>query len=104
MTIQEIVRFHRNKWIQSGDFGMPDLKDCLDFMVCEAGEAIDARLRLDPKYVRNNEKDSAIYKIALELFDVIMMACTALDILGFDLMDIARDKLHRMDVKRSIEE
>ena len=102
MTIQDLIRQHRNTWIVNGDFGMPDLADCLDFMVCEASEAVDARLRMSSRYIRNNPANGERHKIAIECFDTIMMACTALDILGFDLLDIAHEKLARMDAKRGI--
>lgn len=102
MNIQELIRFHRNRWIANGDFGMPDLTDCLDFMSCEAAEAIDARLRLSSHYVRNNQKDGEYSKVAIECFDTIMMACTALDILGCDLEEVARIKLAEMDAKRGV--
>ena len=102
MNIQELVRFHRNRWIANGDYGMPDITDCLDFMTTEIAEAIDKRLRLDPKYIRNNHKDVTIRDLATEIFDCMMMGCTALDILGYDLFDIAKEKLARMDAKRGI--
>jgi len=73
-----------------------------DFMACESAEAIDARLRMDSKYIRNNPENGEKHKIAVECFDTIMMACTALDILGFDLMEIAQEKLSRMDEKRNV--
>lgn len=102
MTIQELVRLHRDAWIASGDFGMPNLSDCLDFMACEAAEAIDARLRMSERYIRNNPENGEKHKIAIECFDTIMMACTALDILGYDLSEIAQEKLARMDTKRGV--
>lgn len=102
MNIQHLIRLHRNQWIIAQQFKMPNLADCLDFMVCEATEAIDARLRLDNSYVRNNDQDGERIKIAIECFDTIMMACTALDILGYDLEQVARIKLAEMDAKRGI--
>ena len=82
---------------------MPTLVDCLDFMVTEVAEAIDLRLRRDPTdYIRNTTFPSRPHpeRIATEIFDAIMMGCIALDILGFDLMEVAKAKLEKMDAQR----
>ena len=48
MSIQELVRLHRRKWTEAGQWQDPNLTDCLDFMATEVAEAIDKRLRRSP--------------------------------------------------------
>lgn len=99
-SLQAKIAVYRLRWIGRGKYVEPNLTDCLDFMATEVGEAIDKRLRLST-YVRNNEKEEPTHEgIALEVFDVIMMGCVALDILGFDLDEVADKKLKIMDDKR----
>ncbi len=103
MSIQHLIRQHRQKWIAARQWDDPDLTDCLDFMTTEVAEAIDKRLRTSPRYVRNTKKDKPSPKdIGIEVFDAIMMGCIALDILGLDLDSIAREKLALMDAKRGV--
>lgn len=103
MTIQELIRDYYISWIEIGQHKLPDLTDCLDFMMTEVSEAIELRLRRSP-YVRNNPREDipTDREIATEVFDAIMMGCIALDLLGINLMDIANEKLERMDEKRRI--
>ena len=49
---------------------LPPSRDCLRFAFCEGGEIIDALLRNDPKYYRNNQKELNYQE---ELCDVLMM-------------------------------
>ena len=102
MGIQRLVRDYYTEWqLHGGRWGMPTLPDCLDFMMTEVAEAIDLRLRTMPVYIRNNPSNRPQPSdIATEIFDAIMMGCIALDILGFDLMEVAEAKLEKMDRKR----
>jgi hypothetical protein len=103
MDIQNVIREHRKKWIEAQEWQDPNLADCLDFMATEVAEAIDKRLRLSARYVRNSEEDEPSPKdIGIEIFDAIMMGCVALDLLGLDLNLLAREKLELMDAKRGV--
>lgn len=103
MSIQHLVREHRQRWLEAGQWQEPNLADCLDFMATEVAEAIDKRLRTSPGYVRNSaEPRPSPEEIGVEVFDAIMMGCIALDLLGLDLDTIARRKLELMDRKKGI--
>ncbi len=105
MSLQQLVRDHRRKWIEAQQWQDPNLADCLDFMATEVAEAIDKRLRMSAGYVRNNaEPPPSPVELGIEVFDAIMMGCIALDLLGLDLETIARMKLERMDQKKGITE
>lgn len=100
-NIQELIRSYYTQWMEVGQHKLPDLADCLDFMMTEVAEAIDLRLRLDGEYVRNNKRDAPTRReLGIEVFDAIMMGCVALDLLGLDLMDVATEKLEQMHSKR----
>jgi NTP pyrophosphatase (non-canonical NTP hydrolase) len=103
MNIQELVRQHRNKWIEVGQWQEPDLADCLDFMATEVAEAIDKRLRMSAGYVRNTSRPvPTAEELGVEVFDAIMMGCIALDLLDLDLEEVAATKLQRMDEKKGV--
>jgi hypothetical protein len=103
MDIQDIIRAHRKKWGEAGQWQDPDLTDCLDFMATEVAEAIDKRLRLSRGYVRNSAEPAPTpLEIGVEVFDAIMMGCIALDLLGLDLDEVAQLKLETMDRKRGV--
>jgi hypothetical protein len=103
MNIQKRIRTHRKRWAQIDQWQDPDLTDCLDFMATEIAEAIDKRLRTSPRYTRNTRQDTPTPEdIGTEVFDAIMMGCIALDLLGLDLEDIAKNKLELMDRKRGV--
>ena len=98
--LQSKIAEYRQGWIRKGQYVEPNLTDALDFMVSEVAEAIDKRLRLS-NYVRNNDEGCPTKEdIAIEVFDAIMMGCVALDLLGFDLDEVADKKLKIMDDKR----
>ena len=104
MSIQHLVREHRQKWIEAGQWQEPNLADCLDFMATEVAEAIDKRLRTSPGYVRNTAQDEpTALEMGIEVFDAIMMGCIALDLLGLDLEAVAALKLAQMDRKKGVD-
>ena len=103
MSIQDLVRRHRQKWTAAGQWQDPNLADCLDFMATEVAEAIDKRLRQSAVYVRNNaESRPGSLEMGIEIFDAIMMGCIALDLLDLDLEEVATIKLREMDAKRGV--
>ena len=99
--IQELCREYRGRWEEMGQWVEPDLDDALMFVATEIGEAMDARLR-QKDFVRNNQGEgpSTVLDVGLELFDVVLMCCVALDCLGMDLVTLARQKLAKMDRQR----
>ena len=100
MNLQNVIAEYRAKWMQNGKWVEPNLQDAIEFMVTEAVETMEARLRLG-NYVRNNPSYVDAEQVAIEAFDTIMMACVVLDILGYDLEEVALKKLEYMDNKRS---
>ncbi len=102
MDLQRTIRQYRRRWLDAGQWQDPlDLGDCLAFMLTEVAEAIDAHLRTKDGYVRNHRRPSPTPRqIAAEVFDAIMMGVIALDILGLELDDVAREKLAWMDAQR----
>ncbi|OGO20991.1 MAG: hypothetical protein A2Z14_12540 [Chloroflexi bacterium RBG_16_48_8] len=103
LDIQAVIRDRRKRWIEAEQWEEPNLTDCLDFMATEVAEAIDKRLRMSASYVRNNANSSPSSKdLGIEVFDAIMMGCIALDLLGLDLNEVAREKLAGMDQQKGI--
>jgi hypothetical protein len=103
MSIQHLVRQHRQKWTEADQWQEPNLTDCLDFMATEVAEAIDKRLRTSPGYVRNSaEPQPTPLEMGIEVFDAIMMGCIALDLLDLDLEEVAALKLGRMDQAKGV--
>ena len=101
LNLQYLIKSYYTQWMQVGKHKLPDLTDCLDFMMTEVAEAIELRLRRVP-YVRNNPRDDipTDEELGIEIFDAIMMGSIALDILGLDLQQIATKKLEYMHNKR----
>ena len=75
-TLQEcrdLVWQYRDKL--SDVWPTPPRDDAIRFAACEAAEALDAWLRRNPKYARNNDKDLSVRD---ELADCAIMLITAL--------------------------
>jgi len=101
--IQALIRLYYKRWAAWGRISVPGLRDALDFMVSEVGEVMDAVLRVENKdFIRNHPTEGPISydDVAEELFDVIMMGCVALTILGYDLLDVGTAKLRRIDERK----
>jgi len=80
MTTQdELKRYHEMVWRYRAEleetWPTPTVLDSLRFAVCEACEAMDAKLRENALYSRNNEKNLSTVD---ELADCIMMVMTAI--------------------------
>lgn len=79
MIQDELKRCHQLVWQRRAEledvWPTPDTADALRFAFTEAGEAMDAWLRLNGEYARNNEKDLSVED---ELADCAMMLLTAL--------------------------
>lgn len=101
LNLQYLIKSYYTQWIRVGKHKLPNLTDCLDFMMTEVCEAIDLRLRRE-SYVRNNPRDNipTDEELGIEIFDAIMMGSIALDILGLDLQKVAIKKLEYMHKKR----
>lgn len=68
-----LVNLHIDQWIAAGNFFLPNEHDCLRFIVTEAVEALQAEMRINAKYVRNNPAETTGRDVAIELFDTMMM-------------------------------
>ena len=98
-TLIEMCIEHFENLEMEGKWICPDLTDCLDFMACEVSEAMDLRLRRK-NYCRNNPRTTVVTdeEIATEIFDAILMGIIAVEeILGQDLLEIAKAKLEEMN-------
>lgn len=75
-TLEEmraLINTHIDKWVTAGKYVLPDVEECLEFIAVEAAEALQAKLRLNPVYVRNNPKPATMRDVAVELFDTMKM-------------------------------
>lgn len=74
---------------------MPNLQDSVEFMVTEAVEAMQERLRLpnNHAYHRTNPGESTTKKVAVEVWDTVFMADITMAILEEDLLATGFDKL-----------
>lgn len=81
MTAEELQALHAELWAFRAEMDAntawktPPVLDALRFAVTEAGEAMDAWLRVHGGYARNHEKQPDVYG---ELADCAMMLMTAL--------------------------
>lgn len=91
MTTDELKRLHKMVWDFRQDmedyFPTPNQKDSLAFAFTEIAEAVDAQLRQNPTYKRNNEKAHTVER---ELAQCAMMLFTSLGeaevkVFGYDL-------------------
>lgn len=102
--INEIKKY-TDKWKEQGQWSEPDLGMAILFMVTEAGEALDAYIRMShPEYYRTHPSESEsesdlLYELYLELGQVIKMAFIALDKMypGTDPLDAVRAALRKRD-------
>lgn len=92
-----LIEMYVADWLTRGQFAMPDLRDAIDFLVTEVGELVEARLRQNTAYVRNNDRQS---DLAAELADVVFMAHITAQVAGVDIVAAVEDKLDEMDKKR----
>lgn len=84
-------------------FLMPNLTDAVDFMVTEAVEALQERLRLINSYTRNKPRQSSSYDLAVEVADTVIMACAVMDLLNMDLETVILAKLEKTDKKLGVD-
>lgn len=69
-AVSEVKRSHEfagDIWI------MPTPRESLLFVLCECSEVLDAILRLNPTFMRNNDKGTGELKVYQELIDVAIM-------------------------------
>lgn len=71
--LRTLVNAHLDKWLAAGKYVLPEEHDCLEFIVTEAAEALQAKMRINPHYVRNNPMAASERDIAVELFDTMTM-------------------------------
>jgi hypothetical protein len=92
-TAAEIIATHRLVWeyrnMLEAHWPTPGRIDALRFAFTEAGEAMDADLRSNPVYARNNDRNMSVPD---ELGDCAMMLCTALG----DTFDFGDEKQQRL--------
>ena len=73
--MQELTELFLKRWLEAESFVMPkDLDDCIKFIVSESVEAMDALMRVDDPYKRNNPRQVSLDNVDEEVADVIFMA------------------------------
>lgn len=70
----------------------PDLKSASMFLACEAAEVMDAVLRMEPHWIRNNQRQ---VDLAEELGDVLMMVLVTASVADIDPVAALEAKLDR---------
>lgn len=96
--IANLIEMYTVDWVARGKFIRPkSLRDAADFLVTEVGEVIEAVLRQEPGYVRNNDRE---VDLGSELADVVIMAYRTARIAGVDLTEAIEAKLDKMDAQR----
>lgn len=91
--MQEEVAEYVAHWEATTDWSRPTITDGLDFLVTEVAEAVDARLRLNSRYVRGRQDESTIID---ELADVVFMAYICAIVLGEDLDRAVQETLEKL--------
>lgn len=100
-VLQATVREFVESWVSAGQFTLPDEVDCLDYIVREASEAIEERLRLNKSYVRNNPRDAAGWAaVDTEVADTMFMCFLWFIIRQQPAHEILIAKLTKMNKKR----
>lgn len=85
---------------------VPNLPDAIEYMVTEAVEAMQERLRLPGNgYHRTNPRESSLDKLAVEVWDTEFMANVVFQqVLGMDAIEVGLDKLlykcDKFDIER----
>lgn len=96
--IANLIEMYTVDWVSRGKFVRPrTLRDAADFLVTEVGEVIEAVLRQEPSYVRNNDRE---VDLGDELADVVIMAHRVARIAKIDLTEAIEAKLDKMDIKK----
>lgn len=70
----------------------PDKKDSILWLFTELGELVDAVLRLESGWVRNNNKDT---DVASELGDCLFMLLVTSQCLGIDPIEAMLNKMEK---------
>lgn len=94
-VMQNLIFLLTRDWERDSNWVSPDMKDAVCFVVTEAGETLDAVLRLQ-SYVRNHPEEGSRQQVAEELGDVVFMAMVTANIMGFDLAAQIGMKLREM--------
>jgi NTP pyrophosphatase (non-canonical NTP hydrolase) len=87
-------------WQTINQWAQPTPERALQFMVTEAGEALDALLRLDGQFVRNNPTAASLGKVDEEVADTIIMGLRYFAARGLSPEMFIRDKTERMHTKK----
>ncbi len=85
MSYSQLFKAHASKkgWTPA------NTDDTILFLVSEVGEVCDARLRMNPTFIRNYDRET---DLALELAQVVYMAFRTADTLGIDLDSYIKEK------------
>jgi NTP pyrophosphatase (non-canonical NTP hydrolase) len=87
-------------WQAIGQWSQPSPERALQFMVTEAGESLDALLRLDGSFTRNNPAEAGWEKVDEEVADTIIMGLRYFAARGLSVEQAIRDKTERMHTKK----
>jgi len=79
-----------------GVYPWPNTKDSIAFALCETAEAVDAILRNNPDYKRNNDKD---HDVLNELGDAMFMIMSVMDYIPGEIYKTALTE-HSNDIEQ----
>ena len=99
--IQHDIANLLDTWALNGNWTYPESDvDCLMFTANEVTEAMDALLRINPRYVRNHPELCTIDDVHKEVADTLFMCFVWFIMHGIDAGAILSGKLQRMDGER----
>lgn len=105
-SLRKMIRNRTSVWATEGTWVEPEWTEALDFMVTEAGEALDAKLRyLHADFVRTHAADDdsereLFYNMVTEIGQTLMMAVITLEKMGVTPQSAVSRALGKMDAKR----
>lgn len=99
--IQQHIARLADDWANLGQWTEPNLAECIDFIIEEAGEAHSAKIRLSsPHFTRNHIFPVSIADVDEEVADCLIMCIRYFNIRGRRADEAVLGKLARMDQKK----
>lgn len=98
---QAYIQTLADDWTSLGQWTEPNLAECIDFIIEEAGEAHSAKIRLTaPHFTRNHCLPISIADVDEEVADCLVMCLRYFNIRGIAADGPVLAKLRRMDAKK----